>query len=277
VSQYRAIADAAFVRLRALMACGDRCCGAPGHTKAQDLLRSWSAEADTVKEQAFDESFFGAPVTLRNFWSRFEGERPGRIMLVSHYDARPWADRDPDEPRACVPGANDGGSGVVLLAELMTHLKARRDRPTVDIVFTDAEDWHEVDGKALSIGARRFVDELPAAERPDFCLEIDMVAGRELMLDVDVSCQEHDASYALTLELFQLGRGLSLPAFNLAKKHPYKWIDCDHIAFMRAGIASALFMDLDYREWHTRADTIDACDPGSLAQVAEVVLTWIYR
>ena len=271
---YHAIADAAFVRLRELMGVGDRYCGADGHRRAQELLRLWSAIADSVREQMFVEMFFGKAVNCLNLWTRFGGERDGRIMLVSHYDTRPWADRDPRDDRAPVPGANDGGSGVVLLAELMQHFKANRNRPSVDIVFLDAEDWHDIDGKNVSIGARHFVAAL--TEPPDACLEIDMVAGRNLMLDVNVSCQEHDASYALTLQLFQLGRALKLPAFDLAKPHPYKWIDCDHMAFMRAGIPSALLMDLDYREWHTRADTIEACDPESLAQIAEVVLTWIY-
>lgn len=275
MSEARAIADRAFVRLRELLALGDRYCGAEGHAAAQRLLRAWAAPADRVREQTFTERFFERDVTCVNLWARLDGERHGRLMLVSHYDARPWADEDPVEPRAAVPGANDGGSGVVLLAELIPTLLANRARPTVDIVFLDAEDWHEVDGKDVSIGAKHFVATLD--EPPDACLEIDMVAGHRVMLDVDVSCQEHDGSYALTLQLFQLGRSLGLPAFDLAKEHPYKWVDCDHMAFMRAGIPSALFMDTDYREWHTRADTIDACDPRSLAQIAEVVLTWIYR
>ncbi len=267
----------AFVRLEELQALGARYCGSPGHLAAQELLRSWLRGADETREHRFTEPFFGKDVECVSFWARLRGERPGRLLLITHYDTRPWADRDPVEPRAPVPGANDGGSGTVLLAELMATLLANRDRPTVDLLFCDAEDWHEIDGKEVGLGAARFVTAMTDDQRPDACLEVDMVAGRDMVLDVDVSCQQHDPSYELTLGLFQLGRTLGLPAFSMKKPHPYKWISCDQLPFMHAGIPAALFMDIDYPEWHTRADTIEACSPASLAQIARVLLEWIYR
>lgn len=248
-----------------------------GHGATQKLIRSWCASADSLREHTFAERFFDVDVSCVNFWARVDGAGAGRVMLVTHYDTRPWADCDDEDPSAPVPGANDGGCGPALFAELIDTLKADRARPTVDLLFCDAEDWHEIDGKTVALGAQRFVDDLDDGQRPDAALEIDMVAGHTVMLDVDVNCQLHDGSYALTLELFQLGRALGLPAFAMAKQHPYKWIEADHVPFMKAGIASALFMDTDYPEWHTRADTIDACSPQSLAQIVEVVLAWIYR
>ncbi|MEZ0314316.1 MAG: M28 family peptidase [Myxococcota bacterium] len=277
MSEPDAIVAGAFARLEALQALGARYCGAPGHLAAQSLLRTWLAAADETREHRFTELFFGKDVDCVNFWARLRGNQPGRLLLLTHYDTRPWADRDADDPRAPVPGANDGGSGTVLMAELVATLAERRQRPTVDLLFCDAEDWHEIDGKEVALGAARFVTAMADDQRPDACLEVDMVAGRELVLDVDVSCQEHDPSYELTLSLFQLGRALALPAFSMAKRHPYKWISCDHLPFMDAGIPTALFMDLDYPEWHTRADTIEACSPASLVQIAKVLLAWIYR
>lgn len=268
------LSERAFERLDELQALGVRFCGTPGHKAAQEMMRAWSSKADEMWEHTFDDVFFGVPTRCINFVATLTGDQPGRIMLVTHYDTRPYADEDPDEPRAPVPGANDGGCGPALFCELIDLFKADRDRPTVDVVFLDAEDWHELDGKVVALGARKLVEAL--RNRPDAVLEIDMVAGRTVMLDVDVSCQQHDGSYALTLQLFQLGRALQLESFNLAKDHPYKWIEADHIPFMEAGIPAALFMDTDYPEWHTRADTIEACDPRGLAEVTSVVLLWIY-
>jgi Zn-dependent M28 family amino/carboxypeptidase len=175
-----------------------------------------------------------------------------------------------------VPGANDGGSGVALLAELALELAARRDRPTVDVVFFDAEDWHEIDGKEVSLGARRFAADLAPADRPDVVLIVDMVAGRDLVLDVDLSCQDHPPSYDLTLLLFQLGRGLGLPAFSMKKPQPYKWIGCDHTPFREAGIPSAILIDIDYPPWHTTADVPEACAPESLAQIGRVLEGFVF-
>jgi len=266
-----------FELLAELQGLGARYCGSPGHRAAQALLRHWLSGADEVREHRFTETFFGKDVACVNFWARLHGEQPGRLLLLTHYDTRPWADRDPVDPRAPVPGANDGGSGTVLLAALLATLAARRARPTVDLLFCDAEDWHAIDGKEVGLGAARFVAAMTADQRPDACLEVDMVAGHDVVLDVDVSCQRHDPSYALTLSLFQLGRQLALPAFSMVKPEPYKWISCDHLPFMEAGIPTALFMDLDYPEWHTRRDTVDACSPASMVQIAQVLLAWIYR
>jgi Zn-dependent M28 family amino/carboxypeptidase len=264
---------AAFRRIEDQHALGARFAGSPGHARAQELLASWLSCADRASEHSFEERFFGETVTVRNLWGRFHGERDGRLLLGTHYDTRPWADRDPREERRKdpVPGANDGGSGAALLGELAGELCERRDRPTVDIVLFDAEDWHEIDGKEVSLGARRFVEDLPPPDRPDRVVILDMIGGRDLMLDVDVNCQLHAPSFSLTRELFELGSALGLPAFGLAKEHPYKWIGCDHSPFQAAGIPTAILIDIDYPPWHTVSDLPEACDPASLEQIARVV------
>ena len=263
----------AMARIEEQVALGPRFAGSAGHRQAQDLLATWLRGADTFREHRFVETFFGQRVTCRNLCGRFLGNRRGRVLLGTHYDTRPWADRDPVPERRLepVPGANDGGSGVALLAELAPTLVQHRDRPTVDIVFFDAEDWHEIDGKEVSQGSRLFVEQLAAADRPDACIIIDMIGGRDLMLDVEVGCQDHDPSFALTLSVFQLGRHLGLPAFALTKPHPYKWITCDHTAFMAAGIPTALLIDIDYPPWHSVDDLPTHCAPDSLAQVGRAL------
>jgi len=268
-----------FARIQAHHRLGPRFVGSPGHARLHGLLESWLSPADWLRQHTFEDTFFGARVTCRNFWAHFRGDRPGRILLGTHFDTRPWADRDPDPARRRdpVPGANDGGSATALLAELATYLSKERSRPAVDIVLFDAEDWHEIDGKEVSLGSRRFVADLADYDRPDCVLILDMIAGRDLCLDVDVNCQTHDQSYALTLDVFQLGRAAGLPAFGMNKPHPYKWIGCDHTAFMEAGIPSAILIDLDYPVWHTVEDTPTHCDPDSLRQMARLVETFLAR
>jgi glutaminyl-peptide cyclotransferase len=261
--------ERAFARLVEQWSLGPRFAGSPGHRAAHELLGSYLAGADWLRPQRFVETFFGEPVSCCNLWGHFVGERPGRLLLGSHFDTRPWADRDEDPARRRdpVPGANDGASGVALLAELAAALPNRRCRPSVDIVFFDAEDWHDIDGKQVSIGARHFASQLSAADRPDAVIIVDMIGGRALTLDVDLTCQQHDASSDLTLALFQLGRSLELPAFSLAKPQPYKWIGCDHSPFMEAGIPSAILIDIDYPPWHTVHDLPEHCDAGGLAEI----------
>lgn len=271
-------AVAAFARLVALSELGPRYVGAPGHERARELLRGWLRGADELYEHGFAHTFFGEPRDCRNIVARFGGERRGRVVLATHYDTRPWADRDPDEARRRepVPGANDGGSGTALLAQMAQWLGEARERPTLDLVFFDAEDWHDIDGNEVSLGASRFVEDLAGGDPPDAVVVADMIGGRGVMLDVDVNCQHHDPSYALTLELFQLGRSQGLPACAMKKQHPYKWIGCDHTPFQLAGIPAAILIDMDYPQWHTLADTPDACDAESLAQVARLLEAFVF-
>ncbi|MBI3178078.1 MAG: M28 family peptidase [Deltaproteobacteria bacterium] len=53
-------------------------------------------------------------------------------------------------------------------------------------------------------------------------------------------------------------------------------MECDHAPFKRAGIPSALLIDLDYPEWHTRADVPAACEATSLAQMARFVEAFVF-
>jgi Zn-dependent M28 family amino/carboxypeptidase len=49
-------------------------------------------------------------------------------------------------------------------------------------------------------------------------------------------------------------------------------IEDDHVPFLRAGVPSALVIDLDYPPWHTAEDTLDKVSARSLAIVGNVVL-----
>lgn len=271
--------DHAWDKLLAQVALGPRYVGAPGHAQAHALLYGWLENADWRREHVFSDTFFGQTVRCKNIWGHYSGNQPGRLLLGSHFDTRPWADNDPNPSRRRdpVPGANDGASGVGLLAEFANHLVAHRERPSVDIVFFDAEDWHDIDGHVVSLGARRFAADLAPHERPDKVLVVDMVAGHNLMLDVDVTCQDHDASYTHTLDVFQLGQRLGLPAFALKKPAPYKWIGCDHSPFAVLDIPSAILIDIDYPPWHTVNDLPEHCCVDSLAQIAQVLEAYVVR
>ena len=181
-------AQRAFRRLFEQHALGPRFVGSAGHRAAHGLLHEWLSGADELSRATLRGAFLRQPRSSAATSGRASpaSARGGCCSVRTSTHDR-LADRDPDEGRRRdpVPGANDGASGTALLAELAVELAERRDRPSVDIVLFDAEDWHEIDGKEVSLGARRFVAELDEAERPDAVIIVDMVAGRDLMLDVD--------------------------------------------------------------------------------------------
>ena len=78
-------------------------------------------------------------IDIKNIIGIFNPQAADRVLLVSHWDSRPFADQDPDPSRYKTPiiGANDGASGVGILIEIARNLTTLPDRIGVDIILFD--------------------------------------------------------------------------------------------------------------------------------------------
>jgi Zn-dependent M28 family amino/carboxypeptidase len=162
---------------------------------------------------------------------------------------------------------------LLYLAGRLADAPLRRE---VQLAFFDAEDVGDIDGNEFSMGARYLADH-PVGQRPSEVVALDMVGGRDMILDRDGHATRHPPTLALTRELFRIGAELALPAFTRSKPHQWKYIISDHFPFLRKGIPSAILIDIDYPPWHTHGDVPAAMDGGSLAAVLQVVATYIER
>ncbi len=107
-----------------------------------ETLKKYGA---VVIEQNFDdESFDGKSLKLKNIIGSINPEAEKRILLASHWDSRPFADKDSVDRDKPIDGANDGASGVGILLEIARTLSVH-EKPEVgiDIVFFDGEDYGE--------------------------------------------------------------------------------------------------------------------------------------
>ena len=70
----------------------------------------------------------------------------GVILLLAHWDSRPWADEDTAGKDKPILAADDGGSGVAVLLEAGqgSEREAITGNLGVDIFFTDVEDYGKV-------------------------------------------------------------------------------------------------------------------------------------
>jgi glutaminyl-peptide cyclotransferase len=267
----------AFELLRAQCEMGPRVAGQEGHARTLawmvDALRPLAAE---VVVQRWDQKVSRGPGTgstlrMANVLALIPGREPADgvppLMLSTHWDTRPVADRDPDPARRHlpVPGANDGASGVAVLLEMARAFRAQPPARPVVLGFWDGEDLGEYyyGSRAYALALRR--GSAPFRARGGVVL--DMVGKAGLRCNVENNSvrqapelwrQVHEAADALGLGARFGGR-------------PHAMTD-DHVFLSRAGIPSILLIDYVYPQWHTTADTVDRCDPASLEVVGDVLL-----
>ena len=150
---------------------GSRVSGSPGMVQQQQMLaQHFQQLGGTVEEQSWTERhpLDGSPVKLTNLIVRWHPDRKDRVLLCAHYDTRPYPDRDPHPSRRrdLFVGANDGGSGVAVLAELGHHMESVSG-VGVDFVFFDAEELVYDDNRdKYFLGSERFARDYVANPPP---------------------------------------------------------------------------------------------------------------
>ena len=141
-SQFDAVGAMALTRQQCDF--GPRVPGTTAHAKCADwLVTTLQASCDTVLVQtATVQSARSGKVGIKNIVGVINPQASQRLLLLAHWDTRPWADNDPDEANHSKPvmGANDGASGVGVLLQLARQLKADSTTLGVDILLVDAED-----------------------------------------------------------------------------------------------------------------------------------------
>lgn len=137
-------ADSAYVYVEKQISFGPRI---PG-TKAQTACAAWLISslrplADTVYVQRVNVNAQGKNLPCINIIASFNPAEKRRILLLTHWDTRPVADKDAFDPKKAFDGADDGASGTAVLLEAARHLKARKPGYGIDLLFTDVEDYGE--------------------------------------------------------------------------------------------------------------------------------------
>jgi glutaminyl-peptide cyclotransferase len=252
----------AWEHLRQQVSIGPRPSGSPGNVKNRDYIKAQMAALGIkVVEQPFDGATPLGPVKMVNLIATIPGARPDRIVLASHFDTKLFRD-------IRFVGASDGASSTAALIELARVIKARKELPfTIELLFLDGEEavveWQGTDN---TYGSRHYVD----AARKSGSLKslralilLDMIGDRSLTIR-----RESNSTRWLTDIVWGAARKLGHRAFMDEETT----VEDDHIPFVKAGVPSLDIIDLDYPQWHTAQDTLDAVAARSLQVVGDVVV-----
>lgn len=267
--------ERALERVRHQVEAGPRIPGTPGHAAIREWLESETARlGGRVESHSFVDSTLGRPIELTNVIGRWGPEAGMKIVLLAHWDTRPFADRDPDPARRSepVPGANDGGSGVAVLLEVAELMRTRAPRVPVELVFLDGEDQGEATREdQFCLGSRAYA---ARAERGTIrgAFVFDMVGDRDLNIYPEVYSARRAAN--LVAVVLQGARATGARGFH---SEPRYAVFDDHIPLLDAGIPAVDVIDFDYPAWHTTRDGLDQVSAQSLAEVAKVAAWLVYQ
>jgi Zn-dependent M28 family amino/carboxypeptidase len=137
-------ADSAYAFVKEQVDFGPRIPNTSEHQLAGDkIIERLEAYGAQVKVQSFEATTYdNVNLNLRNIMGSFNPGAKKRILLATHWDTRPWASKDAEDPTAQFDGANDGASGVGVLLEIARALNGtNKPNVGVDLLFFDGEDW----------------------------------------------------------------------------------------------------------------------------------------
>lgn len=277
--------ERAYRILRQICELGPRPSGSEAMMQQVEMLEGYFKELGLQTERQsfeFPHWKFEEPVELTNLIVRFQPEARDRILFCCHYDTRPYPENDPENPRGTFVGANDGASGVALLAELARHLSGWQTDLGVDLVFFDAEEMiYDRRRDQLFIGSTYFARRYASQPRDYFYrfgVLVDMVGDAQLELYYERNSLR--MARVVTRQIWQSAKVLRAEGFVARPRHE---ISDDHLPLNEiARVPTTNLVDFDYPKigtkqsyWHTEKDTPDKCSAASLKQVGRVLLHWL--
>jgi glutaminyl-peptide cyclotransferase len=247
---------------------GPRPAGSPALAKLQDYLESeLKSYGCTVETDSFSADTPAGRLPMKNILVKIPGQKPGIILLGTHYDTKRLED---------FVGADDAGSSTGVMLEIARLLCAQKQpgKYAVWIAFFDGEEavnlqWVNPDNRygSRQMTAKFAVDgDLPKIKA--FILA-DIVGGRNPHFKRDGESTKWLKDMVWSVAE-RLGYG------GAFVKEPTDFGGDDHYSLTARHVPSVDIMDLDTQNdvpyWHTPQDTIDKISPKTLAIVGHTIL-----
>ncbi|HMD40118.1 MAG TPA: M28 family peptidase [Candidatus Acidoferrum sp.] len=246
---------------------GPRPAGSPALAQTQDyLLTELKSYGCTVEVDSFSSDTPAGRIPMKNILVKIPGEKPGIILLATHYDTKRLDN---------FVGADDAGSSTGVMLELARLLCPQPGKNAVWIAFFDGEEavrpeWQDPDN---CYGSREMAARFAASG--------DLPKIKALMLaDIVGTRTPH-----FKRETYSTKALVDL-VWGVAKRLGYgnifvddsSAVEDDHQSFLKRHVPSVDVIDLDNGPngdvyyWHTPQDALDKISPKTLAIVGHVFL-----
>jgi hypothetical protein len=272
-------ADSSFTFIEKQLSFGFRIPGTPEHKKCSEwLVSKLGSYVDTAFIQTGSATTFdGKKIPVYNIIGSIHPQAKKRMLLMAHWDSRPFADQDTDDQTKPIEGANDGASGVAVLLELARNSKLQKlpNDVGVDIIFFDAEDWGNSDHEnSFCLGSQYWGKNLHTpGYSARFGVLLDMVGGKNAEFLWEANSNEWGNT--LLQHVWTAGQELGYGNyFKTVNTHPV--ID-DHVYVYKATKIPTIDI-IHYTseggftpEWHTHQDNISNIDKNTLKAVGHTL------
>jgi hypothetical protein len=246
---------------------GPRPAGSPALAQTQDyLLAELKSYGCTTDVDAFGSDTPAGRIAMKNILVKIPGDRPGIILLGTHYDTKRLEN---------FVGADDAGSSTGVMLELARLLCSQKGRYGVWIAFFDGEEavrekWEDPDN---CYGSREMAARFAASgdlTKIKAFLLADLVGTRTPHFK-----RETYSTPALVDLVWGVAKKLGYGNIFLDDSSA---IEDDHQSFLKRHVPSVDVIDLDNGPggdvyyWHTPQDSLDKISPKTLAIVGHVFL-----
>ncbi|SKA17307.1 Peptidase family M28 [Chitinophaga eiseniae] len=277
-------ADSAYAYTAKQVSFGPRIPNTPAQQHCADwmisTLKQW---ADTVYVQ---RTTVDGPnkekLPCINIIASFNPAAKQRVLLLAHWDTRPWADEDAFNKKGKLDGADDGASGVGVLMETARQFKAQKPEAGVDILLVDVEDYGVKDNENSFCLGTQYWAKNPHIKgyKANYGILLDMVGGRGSQFYMEGSSQQY--AYGPMKMFWDVANQLGYSDYFRYEKNG-SYITDDHIYVntmaniptfdIIAWQASGNFAP----HWHTQGDNMSVIDTKTLKAVGQTILQVIYN
>ncbi|MFT4062889.1 MAG: M28 family peptidase [Edaphocola sp.] len=267
------------------------------NTSAQLKCADWmelqlKASCDTVYRQQTQLLAGDKKTKLRciNLIGVINPNAKQRILLLAHWDSRPWADQDVANTNAPIDAADDGASGVAVLIGIANQIKANplgNKDLGIDILLADVEDygkseWETNGNTSYALGTQYWAEN---PHVPNYTARagilLDMVGGRNARFPLEGNSKQYAGN--VQQEVWKAGSEAGYSSYFVYADGGT--ITDDHVPVLEIlHIPTIDIIDLPTgtrtgfpAHWHTHNDNITAIDQSTLKAVGQTLLQYLYN
>jgi hypothetical protein len=278
--------DTAYAYVAAQAAMGPR---TPG-SEAQRKCAAWMEG----KRRQFCDTVYRQSVTVTggdkkklpciNLIGSIHPQAQRRVLLLTHWDSRPWADEDTKDKDKPIIAADDAGSGVGVLLEVARALKSKPLPADVgiDIFFTDVEDYGKTEWgeNSYCLGTQYWAQHphVPGY-KANYGILLDMVGGRGSTFPMEQTSSQYPGAGRVQQNVWQAASRAGYSSFFPYQASQGGVTDDHKFVNEMAHIPTIDIIALSNAtrtgfpaHWHTHADNMSIIDKSTLQAVGQTLL-----